>query len=80
MVAHADQRGEDLILIGELAHAGQGGGLGQGGAEIERLGLANRGGYGLRDQFVERVDMDGLERCDCVRGGQERFGSGTQSV
>ncbi len=60
-IALADQRGEDLVLTRQLGHVGDGFGLTEWLAEIERSGLTDRSRQRFRHQRVDVLGADGLQ-------------------
>ena len=71
-IALPDQRGEHLVLCGELAHMRQRLGLAEGAPEIERCLLPDRGRQRLAHQLSEAVRADACQhRCDVAGRGAD---------
>ena len=67
-IALADQRGEHLVLRRQLAHMRQRFGFAQGGAEIERRLLPDRGWQGFGHQRAKAFRAHGLQHRADVAG------------
>ena len=68
VVALPDQRGEDLVAVGQRPQAGDGLGLGQGTLDLERLVDADGSRDGLVEEVVERGHLEGAEHAVDVFG------------
>ena len=61
VVAHADQAGPQLVLLGIATQFGQGGFLVQRGRQVQRAVQANRRRHGLLDQLGTAAQAQGLK-------------------